>query len=203
MTYLLSNWPTVLRLFAEHLGISLVALLLSALIALPLGWLLHRSPRLAGPVIGVLGILYTVPSIALMILLIPLLGLNARAVIVALVIYAQVILLRNVLAGLAGVDPAVLESARGMGMNTRQVALWVQFPLALPVILAGARIAAVTVVAIATIGARFGAGGLGVLLFEGIAQAGRMDKIVIGAALAALLALAFDRALLAVERKLA
>lgn len=203
MTYLLSNWPTVLRLFAEHLGISLVALLLSALIALPLGWLLHRSPRLAGPVIGVLGILYTVPSIALMILLIPLLGLNARAVIVALVIYAQVILLRNVLAGLAGVDPSVLESARGMGMNTRQVALWVQFPLALPVILAGARIAAVTVVAIATIGARFGAGGLGVLLFEGIAQAGRMDKIVIGAALAALLALAFDRALLAVERKLA
>lgn len=203
MTYLLSNWPTVLRLFAEHLGISLVALLLSALIALPLGWLLHRRPRLAGPVIGVLGILYTVPSIALMILLIPLLGLNARAVIVALVIYAQVILLRNVLAGLAGVDPAVLESARGMGMSGRQVALWVQFPLALPVIVAGARIAAVTVVAIATIGARFGAGGLGILLFEGIAQAGRMDKIMIGAALAALLALAFDRTLLAVERKLA
>lgn len=203
MNYLLNNWPVVLNRLIEHMGLTVAALAVASLIALPLGWLLHRRRRLAGLVLGVLGLLYTIPSIAMIIFLIPLLGLNARAVIVALVIYCQVIMVRNVLAGLDGVSADALEAARGMGMDRWQIAYRVQLPLALPVILAGLRIAAVAAVAIATIGARFGSGGLGVLLFEGIAQAGRMDKIWIGALGVALLAMAINRGLLAVERRFA
>jgi len=127
--------------------------------------------------------------------------LNARSVLAALILYCQVILVRNTLAGLDGVSAAVLEAARGMGMSPAQIAFRVQFPLALPVILAGARIAAVTSVAIATIGAKFGAGGLGVLLFDGITQ-NRSDKIVLGSVLVGLLALALSRGLLLLEQKI-
>ena len=201
MRYLFSNWDVVLGLAWEHLELTVSALIVSVLIALPLGWALYRRPRLAGPVLGLLGVLYTIPSIALIIFLIPFFGLNPRAVIVALVVYSLVILVRNVLAGLQGVPGPVLEAARGMGMSASQVTLRVQFPLALPVILAGLRVAAVVVVAIATIGARFGSGGLGVLLFEGIAQAGRMDKIWIGSLGVALLALALDQGILGIERR--
>ncbi len=200
MTYLLANPERILALLWQHIFLTIGSLILAFAIALPLGWLLYRHKKLAGPVLGVLGILYTIPSIALIIFLIPLFGLNRRSVIVALVVYCQVILVRNVIAGLESIDPAIFEAAQGMGMNTIQVAWQVQLPLALPVILAGLRIAAVVSVAIATLGAKFGAGGLGTLLFEGIAQAGRVDKIWLGAILVGLLALLVNRAILAVER---
>lgn len=199
MTYLLANPERVLILLWQHIFLTMGSLILASAIALPLGWLLYRHKKLAGPVLGVLGILYTIPSIALIIFLIPLFGLNKRSVIVALVIYCQVILVRNVMAGLESIDPAILEAAQGMGMNTMQVAWQVQLPLALPVTLAGLRIAAVVSVAIATLGAKFGAGGLGTLLFEGIAQAGRVDKIWLGAILVGLLALLINRGILALE----
>ena len=201
MGYFLSHWPAILLRALEHLEITGVALFLSLLVALPLGWLLHRRRALAGPVLGVLGVIYTIPSIALIILLLPVFGLNARAVIAALVLYCQVILVRNVLAGLDGIDRAVIEAAQGMGMSAWQIAWRVQLPLALPVILAGLRVGSVIAVAVATIGARFGAGGLGVLLFEGIAQAGRMDKIWTGALGVGLLALGLDRLLRRVEER--
>lgn len=201
MNYLINYWPTIMGLFFQHIQLAGIALVISTVIALPLGWLLSRFPRLIGPIMGVLGVLYTIPSIALIIMLIPFLGLNPRAVITALIIYCQVILVRNVLAGLRGIPASVLEAARGMGMNSWQTIWRVQLPLALPVILAGMRVAAVVAVAIATIGARFGSGGLGVLLFDGIAQGGRMDKIWIGAISVALLALALNQCILAVERR--
>jgi osmoprotectant transport system permease protein len=141
---------------------------------------------------GVLGVFYTIPSIALIILLIPLFGLNATSVIVALIIYTQVILVRNFTAGLRAVDEIVLEAARGMGMSVGQIWWRVQLPLALPVMLAGVRIAAVVSVAVATVGARFGAGGLGTILFEGVTQTGRYDKIWAGAITVSLLALALN-----------
>jgi osmoprotectant transport system permease protein len=176
VTFLLNNPGVIARLTGQHIALTGGSLLIAIVIALPLGWLLYIRPRLAGPVLGVLGVIYTIPSIALIIFLIPFFGLNARSVMVALVLYCQVILVRNVLVGLQGIDPAVLEAARGMGMNDRQIALKVQFPLAVPVIVAGLRIAAVVSVAIATLGAKFGAGGLGTLLFDGIAQAGRPHR---------------------------
>ena len=200
MSYILANPEIVWDLFLQHVRLTASALAVALLIALPLGTLLHRYRWLATPVLGALGILYTVPSIALIILLIPFFGLNPTSVIVALVLYSQVILVRNIVAGLAAVDPAILEAARGMGMNARQRWWRVQLPLALPYILAGVRIAAIVSIGIATIGAMFNAGGLGRLLFDGITQAGRYDKIWAGAISVGVLALAVNWALLALER---
>ncbi len=197
--YLLANPGLILELFGQHLAISGAALVISLIIALPLGYLVSQHPRIATPVMGVLGALYTIPSIALIILLIPLFGLDATSVVIALVIYTQVILVRNITASLTGIDPAILETARGMGMDSWQIAWMVQLPLALPLILAGLRIGAVVAIGIATIGAKFSAGGLGVLLFEGIAEAGRMDKIWAGAILVGLLALGVNELLRWVE----
>jgi osmoprotectant transport system permease protein len=152
-----------------------LALLIAVLVALPLSLLITRYRWLNVPVIGTLGILYTVPSLALIILLVPIFGLNSNSVVVAMAIYAQVILVRNITVGLESIKPAILEAARGMGMNAWQRWWRVQVPLIMPV-LAGLRLASIIGIAIATIGAKFGAGGLGVLLFDGIAQAGRYDK---------------------------
>lgn len=198
--YLVSNPEVVLGLLWEHILISGAALLISALIALPLGVYLAPRERLASWVLGIFGIVYTIPSIALIILFIPLLGLSAQTVITALVLYAQVILVRNLVVGLRGVDGVLLEAAEGMGMSAWQRLWRVQFPLALPVMIAGLRIAAVVTIAIATIGAKFGAGGLGRLLFDGIAQAGRYDKIWAGALTVAALALLVNQGLLRLER---
>lgn len=199
LRYIANNPDVVLVLLWEHLLIVAVTLVVATAIALPLGVLVARYKRLATPVLGILGMLYTIPSIALMIFLLPFFGLNRRSVIVALVIYTQIILVRNVVAGLRAIDPAILEAARGMGMNGWQRLWQVQMPLALAVILAGERIAAVVATAIATIGAKFNGGGLGVLLFDGIAQ-NRYDKILAGSIVVALLALALNRGLLALEQ---
>ncbi|MCB8985250.1 MAG: ABC transporter permease [Ardenticatenaceae bacterium] len=198
MGYLFSNPQVILKLAGEHLYMTAVSLLIATLIALPLSMVLVRSERLSSVVLGVLGIFYTIPSIALLILLLPLFGLNQTSVIVALIIYTQIILVRNMVTGLKGVPEPTLEAARGVGMNAWQRWIKVQLPLALPVILAGMRIAAVVAVAIATIGAKFGAGGLGTLLFDGIAQ-NRYDKIVAGSVAVALLAFILNRLLIAAE----
>ncbi len=200
MNYLLNNFEYVLLLTFQHFRLAIIPVGIAFLIALPLGWLLHRFPRIALILIPLNNILYTIPSIALMIFLIPFFGLNARSVMVALIIYSQIILLRNIVSGFNNIDPAVLEAARGMGMNPLQIAARIQIPIALPVILAGVRLASVISVAIATVGAKFGAGGLGALLFEGIAQAGRMDKIWVGAIFVGLLAFFFNRGILWIEK---
>jgi len=200
MRYLINNPDKVLELLGEHLVMAGTALVISILIALPLSVLLAKWPRLATLVMGVLGALYTIPSIALLILLLPVFGLNQRSVIVALIIYTQIILVRNLVAGLNGVPATMLEAAKGMGMNGWQRWSRVQLPLAMPVILAGVRLAMVVAIAIATIGAKFGAGGLGTLLFEGIAQ-NRYDKILAGSLVVALTALIANALLLRLESR--
>ena len=199
MSYLLKNPVQVWILLLQHLQMTGLALAVAVLVALPLALLVCRYRWLTVPVLGSLGILYTIPSLALIILLVPLFGLNARSVIVAMVIYTQVILVRNLVVGLQSIRPAVLEAARGMGMNPWQRWWRVQVPLVLPIFLAGLRLASIVAIAIATIGAKFGAGGLGTLLFDGIAQSGRYDKIWAGAIAVSLLAFAINAALLALE----
>lgn len=200
MSYLLNNPALVAGLLWEHLSMVGTALVFATLIAVPLGWAATRWPRFGEAMLAVLGAVYTIPSLALMIILIPFTGLNARSVVLALTIYAQIILVRNVVAGLRGLDPAILEAARGLGMTEAQVWWRVQWPLALPVMLAGARVATVALVAMATVGALFGAGGLGQLLFEGIQQTGRYDKIWAGTLALAGLALALNLGWAALER---
>jgi osmoprotectant transport system permease protein len=199
LEYLIKNPATVWKLLLQHLSMTSITLLLAVLVALPIALLISRYRWLNVPVLGVLGILYTIPSLALIILLVPLFGLNARSVIVGMVIYAQVILVRSLVVGLQSIPPAVIEAARGMGMNPWQRWWQIQVPLILPIFLAGMRIASVVTIAIATIGAKFSAGGLGTLLFEGIAQAGRYDKIWAGAIVVSLLAFVINSAFLALE----
>ena len=199
MSYLLKNPVQVWILLLQHVQMTGLAMAVAVWVALPLALLVCRYRWLTVPVLGSLGILYTIPSLALIILLVPLFGLNARSVIVAMVIYTQVILVRNLVVGLQSIKPAVLEAAKGMGMNPWQRWWRVQVPLVLPIFLAGLRLAAIVAIAIATIGAKFGAGGLGTLLFDGIAQSGRYDKIWAGAIAVSLLAFAINAALLALE----
>ncbi len=198
MSYLLSNPGDVLTLLLQHLRMTGISLGVAIALAVPLALLVSRLSWLAVPVLGGLGVLYTIPSLALIIFLVPLFGLNATSVIVAMVLYTQVILVRNLTVGLAGINPAVLEAARGMGMSVAQRWWRVQVPLVLPVFLAGVRIAAIVAIAIATIGAKFNAGGLGKLLFDGI-QTNRYDKIVAGSMAVAALALAINGLLLVLE----
>jgi osmoprotectant transport system permease protein len=200
MSYIFKHPGKVWSLLLAHLGMTILTLAIAVLIALPLALLVTRYRWLNLPILGSLGILYTIPSLALIILLIPIFGLNVRSVIVAMVMYTQVILVRSLVVGLQSIPPSVLEAARGMGMNLWQRWWQIQVPLALPIFLAGLRIAAVVAIATATIGAKFGAGGLGTLLFEGIAQAGRADKIWAGAIAVALLAFTLNGLLLGLER---
>ncbi|MGB3135851.1 MAG: ABC transporter permease [Nodosilinea sp.] len=199
MSYLVNNPGEVLTLLLQHLRMTGISLGIAIAVAVPLALLVSRLRWLAVPVLGGLGILYTVPSLALIIFLVPLFGLNATSVIVAMVLYTQVILVRNLTVGLEGINPAVLEAARGMGMSVTQRWWRVQVPLVLPVFLAGVRIAAIVAIAIATIGAKFNAGGLGKLLFDGI-QTNRYDKITAGSIAVAVLALVINALLLVLER---
>ncbi|MFS8805520.1 ABC transporter permease [Synechococcus sp. R55.6] len=199
MSYLLSHPGLVWQLTQEHLAMVGMTLGMAVVLALPLALLIHQVRWLALPVMGILSILYTVPSLALIILLVPWFGLNARSVVVAMVIYTQVILVRHFCVGLRSVEPAILEAAKGMGMNFWQRWWQVQVPLMLPIVLAGLRLAAIVAIAIATVGAKFGAGGLGTLLFDGIAQAGRYDKIWAGSLAVGSLALLVNTALLSLE----
>lgn len=189
MSYILQNLDLVLELLVEHVQMTGVALGGAVIVAVPVAWIVYRFAGLQGPVMGVLGVIYTIPSLALMILLVPLLGLSTLTAIVAMILYAQVILVRSILAGLQSVPPPILEAAQAMGMSTWQCWWQVQVPLMRPVFLAGVRLATTVIIALGTISAKFGAGGLGVLLFEGIAQAGRYDKIWAGTIVVATLAI--------------
>lgn len=200
MDYLLRNLDEVGGLLWQHLQITLSSVAIALIFAFPLAWLITSVRWLSVPVLGLLGIFYTIPSLALIILLVPLLGLTARSVIAAMVVYTQLILVRNIAVGINNLDGSILEAARGMGMNPWQCWWRVQFPLGLPIFLAGIRLATIITIAIAAIGARFGAGGLGVLLFEGVQQ-NRSDKIWAGTIMLTLLALACNGLLLYGERR--
>lgn len=180
MDYLWQNPDLVFELLLEHLHMTGAALGLAIAISVPIAGMVYRITWLQGPVMGLLGVIYTIPSLALMILLIPLFGLSATTAIVAMVLYAQVILVRSILVGLQSIPQPMLEAAQAMGMSPWQCWWQVQLPLMLPVFLAGVRLATTVIIALGTIAAKFGAGGLGVLLFEGISQAGRYDKIWAG-----------------------
>jgi osmoprotectant transport system permease protein len=199
MKYLLDNPGKMLHLTEQHMVLTVAALSIAIVIAVPLGVLLARRPRLYRPVMSVLTMLYTIPSISLLVLLIPIMGLGFWPTIVALVVYSQAILVRNVVVGMNGVDPAVLESARGMGLSAWQILRQVELPLALPVILAGVRIAAISVISIATVAAFFNAGGLGAIILEGITQ-DYGEKIFAGVIAVSIIAILAEQSLRAAVR---
>ena len=164
--YITGKWERVEPNFIGHLQLVGVTLLIATAIAFPLGLLISRQRRLATVVLGILGVLYTIPSLAFLALVVPFTGLSQTTTIIVLVVYAQTMLVRNIMLGLTGVDPAILEAARGMGMSRWQVLRQVEMPLALPVIIAGFRIATLVTISVATIGALVGANGLGQLVLD-------------------------------------
>jgi osmoprotectant transport system permease protein len=194
LSYLREHFDIVYELSVEHLRISISAMAIALPIAVVLSmigiWL--RAAR--QPVLWTVGFLYTIPSLAMLAFLIPSQGLGLRPTLILLVIYAQVFLVRNIVTGLNGVDPATLEAARGVGMTTAQVMTKVWFPMALPVILAGVRIAFVTIIGLAVLGGWVTAGGLGRLLFEGIST-DNPAKVIAGVIAIVALALVADVAI--------
>ena len=152
----------------QHLYISFVSLALGAIVAVPLGVLLTRTPKLANIVLGITSALQTIPSLSLLTLMIPFLGIGRFPAIVALFIYSLLSILRNTYIGLKNVDAHYLDVAKGMGMTPVQSIIQVELPLALPTIMAGIRLGAVYVIAWASLASYIGAGGLGVLIFSGL-----------------------------------
>ena len=194
----------IIRLTREHLFLVGISTGIAILIGIPLGILITRKPGWSKPVLGFANVMQTVPSLALFGFLIPvplLGGIGPRTAIVALILYALLPIIRNTYTGIVGVDPAIREAGRGMGMTDRQLLFQVELPLALGVILAGVRVATVISVGVATIAAYIGAGGLGDFIFRGISTVNN-QLILAGAVPAALLALLADFTLSRIERRL-
>src|SRR5688500_7458708 len=179
LDYLLVRPDRVAELTLEHIQLCLIALVIALVIAVPLGAIATRYTRLTLPMVSVLGVIYTIPSLAFLAFLIPSLGIGILPAVIVLAAYAQIFLVRNIVAGLRGVDASTLEAARGLGLSGWEVFRQVRWPLALPVVIAGVRTAAVTTISLATVAAWIDAGGLGQLLFEGITR-NDPDRILAG-----------------------
>ena len=202
-TYVIDNWDTIAGYLGEHVRLTVGAVVLGAALALPLALLARRARFLAGPVLGLSTIVYTIPSLAMVSFLAPLTGpLSATTVLVGLVLYSLVILVRNFLAGLQGVPDDVREAARGMGYGPMRLFVRIDLPLALPAFMAGLRIATVSTVALTTVGVITGHGGLGQLIVGGFNANFYRAEIVTGALGCVLLALVADALLAGAERVL-
>ncbi len=204
LQFIQQNHTEVLELTAEHLWLVGASIALAVLIGIPLGIMITRWPALSKPVLGGANIIQTIPSLALFGFLLPAPWIGARAdrlAILALTLYALLPLIRNTYTGIRGVDPAVVEAGRGMGMTDRQLLWQVEFPLALSVIIAGVRVATVLSVGVATIAAAIGAGGLGEYIFRGLAMVNN-QVILAGAIPAAALAILADTSLGWLEKRL-
>ena len=200
--YVVENWDSILRYLGEHVRLTVGAVVIGTLIALPLALLARRNRLLAGSVLSLSTIVYTIPSLAMFAFIFPFTGLSATTVLIGLVAYSLVILVRNFLAGLQGVPDDVREAARGMGYGRLRLFAQVDLPLALPAFMAGLRVATVSTVALVTVGVIVGHGGLGQLITGGFNANFYRAQIVTGAVGCVLLALLADLLLAGVERAL-
>src|SRR5579872_2417676 len=201
VNYDLGDPSSIPNLLVQHLVIVGTSMLIAIVIALPIGAAIARHRRIYLPVITVAGLLYTIPGLALLAFLVPVTGLNATTIIIPLILYAQLVLIRNTTAAIQAVDPVLLETARAVGMTRGQILRRVVTPLALPLVVAGVRVATVTTIGIASLASLVGAGGLGDLIFSSI-QNTNYDEVLGGAIVIGALAVAIDFLLLAVQRAL-
>lgn len=203
-SFLVGHRGEILSATLDHLALVVVAMAIAVVIGVPLGMFIVQRPALRAIALGFANIFQTIPSLALFGFLIPIPfigGIGKRTAIVALVLYALLPILRNTYVGLTGIDPAVLEAAKAMGMTQAQILFRVRLPLALAIILAGIRTATIITIGVATIAAAIGAGGLGTFIFRGVALVS--DSLILAGAIpAALLALGADFLLGLIERRL-
>jgi osmoprotectant transport system permease protein len=200
--WIVDNLDQIGRRLGEHLYMTILAVLIGFAISFALALLIRRRPRLYGPIIGISGVLYAMPSVALFALLVPFTGLSVLSAEIALVSYTLVILVRNIVTGLEGVPPDVVEAAVGMGYTPSQRLWRVELPIALPVIVAGLRIATVTTIGLVTITTLIGAGGLGYLIVNTGIRRFFDTSTYTGVVLSVGLAIAADLLLLARQRRL-
>lgn len=193
--------PLIGGLARQHVGLTVLAVAFGLVISLPLAVAAHRWRRLASPVLAATGVLYTIPSLALFALLVPWTGLSRTTALIGLTGYTLLILVRNTVAGLDAVPADVREAATGMGYRRLRRLLTVELPLALPVVIAGLRIATVTTIGLVTVAAFVGHGGLGQLILDGLGRDFR-TPLVVGSTLSVALAAVADVALLALQRRL-
>lgn len=186
---------------SEHLYISVAAILLGVLVAIPFGVLLSRAPNFADRFISFIGILQTIPSLAILAFFIPILGVGKLPAIIALFFYSLLPILRNTYIGIRDVNPGVVEAGKGMGMSALQSIIKVEFPMALPVIMAGVRLSTVYLIGWATLAAFIGGGGLGDFIFDGL-NLYEPSLIIAGTVPATILALIADRLLAYLENRL-
>lgn len=195
------NLPRIAEALGEHLMLVLLSVGCAFVISLVIGVWSARRPRAFAAVIAITGVLFAVPSLALFALLIPWFGIGAIPAIIGLTAYSLMILVRNIAAGFHAVPPEVLDAANGMGYGRWRRLSEIELPIAMPFIVAGVRIATVTIIGIATVAAYINAGGLGAIIFEGIDQR-FPEKILVGGLLTSALAIGVDYALTRVERSL-
>jgi osmoprotectant transport system permease protein len=200
-SWVVDNLDDIRDLFVQHVQLTVLAVLFGLLVAFPLALMAIRWPRTYGPVLGFTGVLFTIPSLALFVLLIPFTGLSISTSLIGLTLYTLLILVRNIVEGLRGVDRDVREAAQAMGYTRARQLFRVELPVALPVIMAGVRIATVTTIGLVTITALIGQGGLGQLFIEGFTR-NFATPIIVGIVLSALLAFAADLALVGLQHRL-
>ncbi|WP_028279871.1 ABC transporter permease [Arthrobacter sp. H5] len=201
--YISSNTEVIWRAFSEHVFLALIPVLLAIVISLPLGYLAVRYSKLYYPLVNVSSILYAIPSLALFLLLPPIIGtrvLSPLNIIIALTIYSVALMVRVVADGLNSVDPTVTQAATAMGYRRIKRLFSVELPIALPVMLAGLRVATVANVSIVSVGALLGVGGLGALFLRGL-QLDYLDPIIVGIVLSVLLAAVCDSVIVLVQRR--
>ncbi len=201
--YVSRQRPRITELLIQHAQVVLVAMLIATVVGVAIGLLVHRSRRATDLALAVTGTFLTIPSFALFVLLIPLVGLGYLPTVVALVLYALLPIVRNTVAGLGSVDPAIMESAKGMGLNTRQRLWRIQLPLAWPVILTGIRVSTIVIVGIAAIAAVVNGPGLGVLIFGGLSAIGSpfaLNQALAGVVGVAIVALGYDAVFVLISR---
>ncbi|WP_394787243.1 ABC transporter permease [Rhodoferax sp.] len=201
MKWFLRNWTDVAYALWEHIAISMTSLAIAFAMSLVIGIVAARRPRLYGAVMTVSGFLYTIPTLAFLAFLIPLVGLGRSNAIITMVAFSLMILIRSVATGIREVPAEVIDAARGMGMDAGQIMRRIELPLALPLIVAGLRVSAVTVISVSVVAAYVNAGGLGTLIFNGIAS-DHPAKIWAGALTVCALAVVVDLLLAWAERRL-
>ena len=200
-SWIADNSDEIYAQFLEHVGLTVLAVALGLLISVPLAVYAYRHRWAYGPLTWVTGTLYTIPSLALFAFLLPYTGLTVKTAEIGLVSYTLLILIRNIVSGLAGVPSDVREAARGMGYSERQLLLRVELPLALPVIVAGIRLATVTTIGLVTVTALIGKGGLGSFILAGM-RTDFVTATLVGSVLSLVLAVAVDALLVVSERRL-
>jgi osmoprotectant transport system permease protein len=198
MKWLINNWDQVLVALGQHIVIALTSISIAFVLSLAIGVWAARNERVFRWAIALSGVLYTIPTLAFLALLIPIVGLGRTNAIICMVAFSLMIMIRNVATGIREVPPEVIEAARGMGMNPFEILVRIELPLALPVIVAGVRIATVTVISVAVVAAYVNAGGLGTIIFSGISN-DHAPKIWTGALVACFLSIAADLSLARLE----